>query len=86
MIKSTCVFNFCAEPSSPSTCIFSLGEYSIIMAGEMTSSLLRKVMGKYLRRKLTHTSLKYVAGKHLRRERKMFVECRRIFVRMSYNI
>jgi hypothetical protein len=50
------------------------------MAGEMTSSLLHKVMGKYIRRNLIHTSLKYVAGKHLTRARKMFVECRKIFV------
>jgi len=85
MTKSTCVFSFCAEPSSPSMCIFCLAECSSIVAGEMTSSLLHKVMGKYLRRNFTHTSVKYVAGKHLTRERKMFVECRKIFVQISNN-
>jgi len=54
MIKSTCVFNFCAEPSSTSMCIFCLVECSSIVAGEMTSFLLHMVMGKYLIRNLTH--------------------------------
>ena len=55
------------------------------MAGKMTSSLLHKVMGNYPRRNCTHASFTYVAGKHLTRERKMFVEYRKIFVRMNYN-
>jgi len=85
MIKSTCVFKFSAEPSSPSMCIFCLAECSSIVPAEMTSSVLHKVMGKYLRRNFTHTSFRYVAGKYLTRERKMFVECRIIFVPMNYN-
>jgi hypothetical protein len=55
------------------------------MAGKMTSSLLHKVMYKYLTRNFTHASVKYVAGKHLTRERKMFVECRKMFVQMNNN-
>jgi len=51
-------------------CIFCLAEYSSVVAGEMTSSLLHMVMGKYLRRNLTHTSLKYIAGKHLKEREK----------------